>query len=229
MSISWRSICVRFEDPAGMSKRKIRTQKVMESLASAGSDEKCDVLRELCPCRNQVRDVEVWHEVFRVAREGGARSRNRASHAIATLMQRAQGSPRWRELLQSLQNDLDRLWGDPRASNMLAGQVAHNAEHAKKLRKTPAAIYRYQTRVLDLATPEELAAWVNERTGLRRHEGVSPKHPGIQRLARWLEHRVTFHDHRKTDPDEFLEKAQRWLPEYLGEVGAPPHKKLASR
>ncbi len=209
-----------------MSKRKIQTRQVMESLA-AGSDEQCDVLRQLCPCRNQVRDLEVWREVFRLGRHGGARVRHQAAHAIATLLQRAQGSTRWRQLLQSLEDDLNGLWRDPRASAMLANQVEHNASHARRLRKSPAAIYRYQRRVLDLATPQELARWVNEQAGLPRHEGVSPKHPGIQRLASWLEHRVTFHDHRKTDADEFLEKAQRWLPEFLGTAGASPHKKLA--
>ena len=198
----------------------------MASLA-AGSGEQCDVLRQLCPCRNQVRDLEVWGEVFRLARHGGVRARHQAAHAIATLLQRAQGSTRWRQLLQSLEDDLNGLWRDPRASTMLARQVEHNASHARRLRKSPAAVYRYQRRVLALATPQELARWVNEQAGLDRHVGVSPKHPGIQRLARWLEHRVTFHDHRRSDADELQEKAQRWLPEFLGPTGTPPHRKLA--
>ncbi len=205
-----------------MSKRRLVKAEVIEALDASGNQQ-CDVLTLLCPCRNQVRDLAVWHEVFRWARAGGSRARHRACHAIATLMQRAQGSTRWRQLLQSMDNDLSRLWSDPRASTMLVGQVEHNASHARRLRKSPAALYRYQRRVLDLATPRELAAWVNEQAGLRPHEGVSPKHPGIQRLARWLEHRVTFHDHRKTDAEEILDKAQRWLPEFL----QPQDQKLA--
>ena len=197
-----------------MSKRRLVKTEVIEALAASGN-EQCDVLTLLCPCRNQVRDLDVWREVFRLACEGGSRARNRACHAIATLLQRAQGSPRWRQVLQSMDDELSRLWGDPRASTMLTKQVEHNASHAGRLRKSPAAIYRYQRRVLDLATPRELAAWVNEQAGLRAHEGVSPKHPGIQKLARWLEHRVTFHDHRKTEAAEILDKAQRWLPEFL--------------
>ena len=83
-----------------MSKRRLVKAEVIEALDASGNQQ-CDVLTLLCPCRNQVRDLDVWHEVFRLAREGGSRARHRACHAISTLMQRAQGSTRWRQRANS--------------------------------------------------------------------------------------------------------------------------------
>jgi hypothetical protein len=64
-------------------------------------------------------------------------------------------------------------------------------------------------------SPEVLAAWVNRLLALRPHEGVSQRHPGIDRLSRWMVNRLTSGAGSKINTQELLQKAQQWLPEYF--------------
>ena len=201
-----------------MSKHRLKrysAEDIVVSINAAKSDARCEALRELCPCRNQVYDIDVWREIFRAAREGKRRTRHRAAHAIATLLQKSQTSARWRDLLQRLDADLERLMEKPESAGPLLGQIAHQAGHARTLRSSPIQTYRYQRRALDLASREALTDWVNARLGLRRHAGVSSVHPGMDRLWRWLQHRTTFQLRRQTDEAELLAKAEQWLPGYF--------------
>ncbi len=207
-----------------MSKRRVNRYSAAEITASINaekSDQRCDVLKELCPCRNQVYDLEVWREIFRAARDGKLRTRHRAAHAIATLLQKSQTRARWRDLLQRLDADLQQLMETPERARPLLGQIAHQAGHARTLRGSPIQTYRYQRRVLDLASREALTDWVNAKLGLRKHAGVSPSHSGLDRLWRWLQHRATFQLRRRPNESELLAKAEQWLPAYFKRARTP--------
>ena len=45
--------------------------KLLAAMNEGSNRARCDAIRALCPCRNnRVRDLEVWAEIFRKAREG---------------------------------------------------------------------------------------------------------------------------------------------------------------
>lgn len=46
--------------------------KLLAAMNSGSNLSRCDAIRALCPCRNNsIRDLDVWAEIFRKAREGG--------------------------------------------------------------------------------------------------------------------------------------------------------------
>ena len=64
-------------------------------------------------------------------------------------------------------------------------------------------------------TPEDLAGWVNRLLGLEPHRGVGKRHPGVDRLSRWVNHRLESNPGGRIRDEELLERAQQWLPEYF--------------
>jgi hypothetical protein len=191
-----------------MVKKKIRsnnTNQLLSAMQDGNYSSRCGVLRELCPCRNnQVRDLAVWREIFRKAIEGGIHERHQAAHAIGTLMEKAQTTAVWREILRALEGELDMLMRDTRASQMLLGQMGTHRGSAMRT-------YRRRRKVLDLATPTELADWVNNHPQLARQQRVSSTDPGVRLLWRWVKHRVEFQPMRGTREDELIAKARRYL------------------
>lgn len=61
----------------------------------------------------------------------------------------------------------------------------------------------------------ELATWVNAVLGVKAYKGVSPKHPGIDRLFRWIKHRTEANPNGQISDTELLRLAQQWLPEFF--------------
>lgn len=183
--------------------------RLLKALGDAGYDVRCAALRDACPCRSHVRDPELWREIFDRALNGGMRERDRAAHAIGTLMEKAERSDEWRDVLAHHQDDLDVLMQDSRASRVLLGQMKrHGHAHRGAARQG----YRRRRKVLDLRTPIELAAWVNERVGLEGVAAVPASDPGIARMWNWLKNRVTRQPGRRTKEDELVAKARRYLP-----------------
>ena len=82
----------------------------------------------------------------------------------------------------------------------------------------PVSVLRSHPGLDSPSTPGELAAWVNRLLRLKPHKGVSPKHPGIQRLSRWVANRVQHHGTLGTTPGELLPMARQWVPEYFDGV-----------
>ena len=171
---------------------------------------RCDALRACCPCRNgNLRDLGIWRAVFDAARYGNLRERNRAAHAIGTLMEKAVDNAAWRGVLREFKADLDALRRDPRTSRLLLGQMK---KHGHAHRGAAVQGYRRRRKVLDLATPAELAAWVNGCLRLAGRRRVTRHDPGIQRLWRWMKHRVQFQPTRRTSEAEIVKRAVRYLP-----------------
>ena len=79
----------------------------------------------------------------------------------------------------------------------------------------PATVLRSHS-ILELgSSPELLAAWVNRLLGLKPHEGVSQRHPGIAQLSRWVANRLASGIGGKISAGELLQKARQWLPNYF--------------
>ncbi len=187
-----------------------RIDQLVRGLEEGACDERAEALRAICPCRNHVRDVAVWRTVFHAAHHRGTRIRDRALHAVATLMRRARTSPRWRDVLRDLVAELDGVLQDREACRRLRQQIQHGAAARGGL--TAAAHCKRLRRLLDITSPQEMAAWINGLAGVPGGRGVRPDHPGLVRLWRWHVRRVTFQPQRRTGPDEFLKKVRQWLP-----------------
>lgn len=185
--------------------------RLLADLTASSHRVRCRTLRDLCPCRNgKVQDVAVWRAVFHKARHGGVKERKQAAHAIGTLSDKAARNADWHALLRVLRPELDALMADSRASQALLGTMKrHGHMHRGAARQN----YRRHRQRLELATPAELAAWLNKDLGLTAECAVDPQEPGIERLWRWLKHRIACQPTRATKDEELLQRARRYLPQ----------------
>jgi len=65
------------------------------------------------------------------------------------------------------------------------------------------------------SSPQDLAAWINDVVGLKPYKGVNKRHPGTDRLSRWVVNRMTSQPKSRIGPQELLGMARRWLPEFF--------------
>lgn len=195
-----------------MKSDQARVERLRAALSGESHRARCAALRELCPCRASVRDLEVWRSIFHRARAGGQRERDQAAHAIGTLTAKAQGSLEWASLLRALRGDLDSLMRDERAASAVLAQTKRSCNQRER-RGTALRKLRRRRNALQLATPAELAAWVNQRFHLAGGQRLGPSHPGVLRLWRWMQHRVRFQPMRGTKEGELADRARRYLPE----------------
>jgi hypothetical protein len=94
----------------------------------------------------------------------------------------------------------------------------------------PVTVLRSHPFVVDQPTsPHELAAWVNEVLDVKPYKGVGPRHPGIQRLSRWMVNRLSTRPNRSVRAVEILEKARRWLPDVFEGFVVDPKTLKSSR
>ncbi len=80
---------------------------------------------------------------------------------------------------------------------------------------------RVPPRVI-LNLPELIAQWVNQTLQRKSHEGISPCHPGIDRLSRWVENRTNSDTGGSLRPEELSQKLHQWLPDLFQGVGITP-------
>jgi len=189
---------------------QIDIDRLLAAMNEGSYQSRCAAIRSLCPCRNnRVRDLEVWAEIFRKAREGGLRERDQAAHAIGTLTEKAAQNDEWREVLYAFRHELDALMRDTRSARVVLGQMKkHGHAHRGAARQG----YRRRRTVLDLKTPKELANWVNDHLGLAGQTRVAANDPGLLRLWRWLANRVRCQPGRRTAEPELVSRGQRYLP-----------------
>ena len=81
--------------------------------------------------------------------------------------------------------------------------------------RVPSSVLISQQPVEIVPDPEDLAHWVNQILGLKPHQGVSKSHPGLDRLVRWIRHRVDSNPKAKLKEQEILQRARQWLPKYF--------------
>lgn len=65
---------------------------------------------------------------------------------------------------------------------------------------------------------EEIARWINAVLGVKAHKGVSARHKGVLRLARWVDNRLATQPHARIGEKELLARAAQWLPECFAGV-----------
>jgi hypothetical protein len=93
----------------------------------------------------------------------------------------------------------------------------------------PTSMLRWHPEVDLSATPAEVAQWLNDILGPHRDRRVDGRHPGVRRLARWIEHQVASRHRSELRWSEIRDMARKWLPEHflglqvgLGRVRAAP-------
>ena len=192
--------------------RQDRISQLLAALRGEDHRARCEALAALCPCRRgRRRDLGTWREIFRRARDGGQRERDLAAHAIGTLTEKAQGSDDWRLVLRALRPELDALTRHPRAASAVLRQMKRNCNQSER-RGEALRRLRRRRQALRLATPPEVAEWVNATLALSGRRRVAPSDPGVQRMSQWLRHRVKFQPGRATRQAELLDRARRYLP-----------------
>ena len=82
----------------------------------------------------------------------------------------------------------------------------------------PVTVLRSHPVVDSPSTPRDLATWANCLLGLKPFKGVSPKHPGIERLSKWVVNRLRTQGNKPIKPSELVAMAQQWLSEYFDGV-----------
>ena len=106
--------------------------------------------------------------------------------------------------------DIDRLrqrYGT-RNVRLSGGVVAING-------RIPPTALRSHAGVGSPESPDEPARWVNAVLDVKPHRGVSPSHPGIQRLSRWVSNRLASTPNARIFGKELLSYASQWIPEHF--------------
>jgi len=92
-------------------------------------------------------------------------------------------------------------------------RVAHKNNVIAVDAAVPVTVLRSNPTVEVPTSPDELAQWVNSILRLKPYKGVGRRHPGIERLSRWVNSRLSSGSNTKVAPRELLDVARRWLPE----------------
>lgn len=176
-------------------------------------NERRQMLKSLCPCRNnQVKDVETWKGILKIATHGSLKERNSAAHAIGTLLAKATKSEEWRQIVVQVENELHELMDDTRASRSLLGTFK---KHGHARRGTARKNYRRVMKSMDIQNPKQLSQWLNEKLSLSNHQVIESSHPGLNRLYVWLDRRRRFEPNKRTKDSEILAQAKQFLPTYF--------------
>ena len=81
--------------------------------------------------------------------------------------------------------------------------------------RVPPTVIRSHFTLELLTSPKHIAKWVNQKLGRKSYEGISPRHPGIDRLSRWMENRTAAGTGSTIRPEELAQKLQQWLPDFF--------------
>jgi len=93
----------------------------------------------------------------------------------------------------------------------------------------PATVLRSFPGLDSPSTPKELCHWVNTLLDVKPHKGVGSKHPGIQRLARWVANRLNSRPNSTIKTGELIEVARQWLPDVFAGIEIDPERLTAYR
>lgn len=84
------------------------------------------------------------------------------------------------------------------------------------------AIRRRVPPTVILNSSELIARWVSQILQGESYESISPHHPGINRLSRWVENRMKAGTDSAIRPKELSQKLQQWLPNFFRGVKLTP-------
>jgi hypothetical protein len=77
------------------------------------------------------------------------------------------------------------------------------------------AIRRRVPPTVILNSSELIAKWVSQILQGKSYESISPHHPGIARLSRWVENRMNAGTGSAIRPKELSQRLQQWLPDFF--------------
>jgi hypothetical protein len=135
-----------------------------------------------------------------------AQSEGYAQRRARTKAQRAHDRP----VVLKCNVDVDRLrqrYGGKR--------VVHRSSVLVVSAPVPATAVRFNPVLGVPSAPDELAHWTNTILGVKPHKGVGKRHPGVLRLAGWIEERLKADPQAQISERELLGTAQQFLPEYF--------------
>ena len=84
------------------------------------------------------------------------------------------------------------------------------------------AIRRRVPPTVILNSSELIARWVSQILQGESYENISPHHPGINRLSRWVENRMKAGTDSAIRPKELSQRLQQWLPNFFRGVKISP-------
>ena len=73
-----------------------------------------------------------------------------------------------------------------------------------------------------LNSAELIAKWVSQILHGESYQSISPHHPGIDRLSRWVENRMNTGTDSTIRPKEFSQRMQQWLPNFFRGIKISP-------
>ena len=73
-----------------------------------------------------------------------------------------------------------------------------------------------------LNSSELITKWINQKLQGEPYENISPHHPGIDRLSRWVENHMDSGTGSTIRPKELSQKLQQWLPDFFRGVEVAP-------
>ena len=136
-----------------------------------------------------------------------ARSSGYAKQRAHNQARRAQDRP----IVLTCDIDLERL-----RQRHGSGKVILNGNVISIKGEVPATALRSRIGLSNVPeTPIEIARWINQVLGVKPHNGVRPRHVGIDRLANWVDHRLAANPHKYIGKKELLSRARQWLPEFF--------------
>ena len=84
------------------------------------------------------------------------------------------------------------------------------------------AIRRRVPPTVILNSSELIAKWISQILQGESYESISPDHPGINRLSRWVENRMKADTDGAIRPKELSQRLQQWLPNFFRGVKIVP-------
>jgi hypothetical protein len=69
---------------------------------------------------------------------------------------------------------------------------------------------------------KEIARFFNTILGIKPWKGIAANHPGVKRIARWVDNRIAATKGIDIKPQELIELAERWIPEHFANVEVDP-------
>ena len=84
------------------------------------------------------------------------------------------------------------------------------------------AIRRRVPPTVILNSSELIARWISQILQGESYESISPHHPGINRLSRWVENRMKVGTDSTIRPKELSQRLQQWLPNFFRGVKVAP-------
>ena len=135
-----------------------------------------------------------------------AKSKGYASSRAHTKARRSNDRP----IVLAVDLDLDELrkrYGARRVRQS-GGMISINGE-------VPPSMLRTHYGLGTPESPAEITRWLNSILKVKPHKGISIRHPGIKRLAQWVNNKLSTNPRADISQKQMLSYAMQWIPEHF--------------